>query len=857
MAASTNQRTNGTLGTRLRAAWQSARIAATTRERYWLREARRTRRRASMSRAATGARRRLADYRSDVGTSIGLARRTALPAATGILLLVFLEMLGWLLTLTAPAPFSLLGAPLVPGEWSGLTGTLTGAIATFLALFYATVGVVASTVYQSAPGEVRALFVEERASSAYVRGVVRALLLGLALMFTAALGYAPRVLSLTVFALLCVYAIVLLSYLGRQLFNFFDPTALSKGLIAQFRRAARQASDPRTRSLAGPQHNARDRASRVVRLFGQLALLVAGRRVQDPRGPFQLARQMISMLVISATAKSAIPSTSHWWSSTQQHQNWLTLSYLDKLAADASAGALPTKVAPDFLWVERQLIRSFRDALSALLNSPKPMRAAEIADNSQTLATLLGSRLQVDEGLLFAEALSAAMSRLADPDNKSLELTSIDRAAVGERSLLPYAWLWDGFVRACQHAAQMDLRNLFSHQAFLDTAYASALPRPVLAEIERLNTAVRFEYESEGARSTPAWWLTHYVARTYTDSITHAHQAFIAAVCPSTSQQVQSLLAREEYDMAASVALTGFGLTTRVIRHQPRIADCLKELARFRTPLASNDAWPPAISTDAIKTEHRLLLTAMSKCLPHLRTKSHTETAPDLYGQLYQTLVTATFDAIVEDDADLASTLFGALLRDVDVIRARIRDDLPLHHEDVRLRASIEPVVTVAELSGYAMIFNEFSSSGMWSRFRAIWDPVLSAEQLHAAELVASSLDIASSPFGGLGPGTMTRQSRRQLLNHYLDERGIKRDRHSWPRRGATRPHESVIVSVMAMDGYSMHNVEDLFAVEYLRRFLAEGPEPTPAQESLIHSLKVLREARPPLAEPREETGPV
>src|SRR5579872_1937250 len=55
-----------------------------------------------------------------------------------------------------------------------------GALATFLALFFTTVGVIAATAYADVPGEIRDLFLRERTTTYYVGIVVTALVFGAA-----------------------------------------------------------------------------------------------------------------------------------------------------------------------------------------------------------------------------------------------------------------------------------------------------------------------------------------------------------------------------------------------------------------------------------------------------------------------------------------------------------------------------------------------------------------------------------------------------------------------------------------------------------------------------------------------------
>jgi hypothetical protein len=470
--------------------------------RYWASISRSDSRRATKSGLASKATRLFTDKKASVATSSKLVQKTAFTALSGVLLFVLCEAVGWMLFALAPAPLSLGGQVLDTQAWTNLVAALSGAIAAFLGLFYATVGIVASTVYQSAPGEIRSLFVEERDSSAYVRGVVRALLLGIALLSASALGYEPRAFTIAVFAIMCTGSIAILTFLGRQLFNFFDPSSLAKGLLRSFIGAIRLASQPRTRAAEASQLAAHNDASRVMRLYDQLTQLVLARPIQDPRGPAKLAREVLAAVHVSTQAKTSIPSASRWWSSSQQHQDWLLLNHTERLVAASSPGWLPAKSGPDHLWVERRLLQSLSNAFAALASSPRPVLAVEIADESGPLARAMGQRLQIEEGLLLAEVVASAMEKLVFSTPAQFALTDVEHAAAAERSVLPLQRLWDGLLDASRHASALDLKALLNDESLTSAAYAHTLPRSVLVQIEKFSEALQRERLIEGVRIT-------------------------------------------------------------------------------------------------------------------------------------------------------------------------------------------------------------------------------------------------------------------------------------------------------------------------------------------------------------------
>ena len=100
-------------------------------------------------------------------------------------------------------------------------------MAVFLALFFTTVGVIASTAYVKVPGEIRQLFVKERTSTFYIFTVVVALIYGTVLLtFPVVSGRDLRGLTVVFFWFLTIASILSLTILSEtvfQLLRSFDP----------------------------------------------------------------------------------------------------------------------------------------------------------------------------------------------------------------------------------------------------------------------------------------------------------------------------------------------------------------------------------------------------------------------------------------------------------------------------------------------------------------------------------------------------------------------------------------------------------------------------------------------------------
>ena len=201
-------------------------LARISRIRHWQRLARRRRVRLRLSRMWVAARDRATQLRHDGGILAGLVRDVLFATAGN-----GGARRGRRGDRHSGRAQAALGAcsssrP-TPDDYGALVGAAVGAEAALLALFFATVGVIASTAYARVPGEIRQLFVRERTSLIYVWNVAVALLVGLVVLTMPLVAHRwPHGLTVLLFAVLTAFSVLSLAVLGTRLFNFFDLSTL-------------------------------------------------------------------------------------------------------------------------------------------------------------------------------------------------------------------------------------------------------------------------------------------------------------------------------------------------------------------------------------------------------------------------------------------------------------------------------------------------------------------------------------------------------------------------------------------------------------------------------------------------------
>jgi hypothetical protein len=808
---------------------EAQQLAAASDLDHWTRLERQRRRRLQASRLRVAFWDRVAQLRQDGALFASLTRRIVAALAGAVALVVALEAIASSLTHTLH--WGTLFEPVSADSYGGFVGAVVGAQATFLALFFTTVGVIASTTYSRVPGEIRSLFVRERTSLIYVWNVAVALLVGIALLIMPVVTHhSPHGLTVAVFAVLTTFSVLSLVLLGTQLFNFFDLSTLSQSLPRRFRHGlqAASAADKAVPEEA-QQQAAHERAATVLRIYGQLSDLIASRDVAEAEAPERIALELLGCWAVASALKPTIPTESKWYSLTAAHPNWLTMDHTQlSMALATNAGVQPT-LSPDPLWVESAIAQSLGRLLPTLATPAEWPRAIQVADEANKLVFYLAARLQLDEARLLLRTVGVLLKDLSSGDlttpGADRPTTSgeweVSRMAAAERATLGHTQYWLGLIRPFEQIDPQRLGSSFDEAvATPQGPYKAGAPRSLLDLFEDIASGIAFEQRTEHQQVTPDWWVHHLAARTLLHTLIEAIRTFFeevqaAVVGPliTDSESSAELITVGIFDALELAHKLGFHLRTA---HRAVAA-----LDSMRHDPSNDELWPDGSLPDDVPPRlEEQLYRKLAEVAPRLRSNPHDSTRPDLFGQGYKRLSDATFHAILQAQTDLARQLFPSFVTMADRARVRLVHDLTGHRVRDQAIFGTEPLVDMMELSGLALLMSEVDpATGIWPDVHALWDQILSsatgpalAAQLTAVLSVHANLFAITS--GGIG-----RTDRQMALARLLTERGLGRRDRIWGEPAAPEP-ESPIVAVFApWDLGDIHeNLADLFIVEYLAR---------------------------------------
>ncbi|BBY70390.1 hypothetical protein MPRI_25770 [Mycobacterium paraintracellulare] len=798
--------------------------------------------------------------RKNLAVAVELATKSAGIAIAAAVLLLANEALGTVLSHIGWGPAQHLAATRESTQYESLAQGLIGAEATLLALYYATVGVVASTAYVSVPGDIRKLFVQQRISTVYTRGIVRALVFTTVLFGLGSLGYHVRVLSVIVAVLLALLAVLRLAVVGIAPFGFFDPASLTRDLPQQFGRALSRATTLPTALDEGSQQHAHTDGRETLEHYRQITDLVASRPVRNSTAPLTVARQLLVLIAIYASQKNRIPSDSAWWTSIARYPNWFTLSADQTNLALAISTGVHTPTGPDLLWVERQCVADIAK-LIVIVGRGQLDSFTSFLDRTAAHIRALSGRLLFDEALLLDDHIVAAIWEAVEPVADEPAPTAHladererDRVIAAQRSVVLLMNAWLGLVDAAEQLTNWRLSaDVDRVIADRNALYEVGFPRSAVEMLEQLCERITFEKKVEGRQVTPTWFVHHHVARVLAQRLDAAQHAITQRFAKRTIGEVRSAIAARDWKLAAMVAFSALEMIDKIDTHQELIAGAHQALHRWKSAALDDPNWPTHPQPSPLDGGlRRQVLGYIADCLPNLPAGPHDRRQPDLYGQAYVFVFNATFDAILDGDHERAAAWFTTLFEQGQAAGRRMVADVAGQLPLLQFIYTVEPLVALMELSGYAILLQELDGEGIWEAIRPMWD---SRRDQLGEGFLPNLLDIMANVDSAFSLNDLyvLRSTREQKLVRFLEERGIT---DPFDSLDFDKPHVrpatplSPIVAAFAPGSFGITwKPTDLFLVHYVLPQLGDDTKVPPNLSALIQTLAQFEEDRAAAAE--------
>ena len=410
-------------------------------------------------------------------------------------------------------------APGQPAEEAHAALLVAGAQVTgvFLGLYFTAVSVVASTAYGNVPPELRSVLIEDEVGNVYLKLVGYTGATCLFALGALAVGYSLGPLSALVFALLGSASILSFLLLGKRVFQFLDPEAVTNSLARDIAVAVKSVSG--TGILASDrsiQAHHQKVAARSLDAWEELASVSIG-RLQSASSLRKIGQGAASLLRRYSEAKLAIPKTNLWFQRTYRHPSHLLAGSSELSVASRAGWWMPPKLEPDHLWLERRLCKIVQRVAVALLGRGDDRTCADILESFQRWIATSAHRLNVSQ-LELGFSIASDLARVAGrPSPESHE--PADRHGLGRLALVDST---AGMVPAAVAAlnrrlSDQSLDQLLSSASRAATQFSLSLaefPPTARTSIDSFREQHSFETDVEGSLHTPSWFVRTAVPQT-------------------------------------------------------------------------------------------------------------------------------------------------------------------------------------------------------------------------------------------------------------------------------------------------------------------------------------------------------
>lgn len=734
--------------------------------------------------------------------------------------------------------------------FTGTLETLVQVSGIFLGLYFAAVSVVASTVYSRVPGKVRELLMTEKVSNLYIWIVALLGSVSLLLLAASSLGHEPGIICLLLITTLGALGIFGFVKLGMGVFNFFNPGALAPEVVKSIRDGI-QAVTPAGQWYQDNSFQAyfRQKVLEALDTLKDIVQLVSNADTIDSTTLEALATEAIGLLPTYCSRKSTIPAKSSWYLPIYRHKDWLTADYLEVNLALSTGTAISPITDFDRNWFEDKVFEIATMSMESLLSHGYIDNAVNVISRMTSILFNLGKQLDVESAIAFSEQLNSMINKatLENAIDMSSEEGQEDlRIRLGfielfGASLIAIALGYVETVKDIDNQVIDEVVQKLQSENRTTTMY-SQLPSSVIGYLEQLRECLRIETEAENRIVSPIWYQKQLIAANILEAISGAFAHLLDELQRLITVAIQEYISKDKGILAIPLIQRSLELCNKVSHYVENIDSRFKELGELRLEISS--PWPefnPDKILEKIKDLENRTVQYLADLAPVLSKMPPAPEWPDYFGQAYEVVINSCYITMANGDIEAFLKLFPATIVSVSIAETRLKEKLTSEAERTSFIFSTEPIASLLELSGYAIIYQELHEKPFWDFVKSVWDNYLKEKDIgDFADSILAIVNARKSIFG-ISPRDLERTSWKQDLERRLRLAGYLRERFFYrPDFDDDESHiESPILRALIGQGeYVLYDAMDVFLSIYFEEEAHEKAERPKRVISFLQSLK-------------------
>jgi hypothetical protein len=701
---------------------------------------------------------------------------------------------------------------------AGLTGV-------FIGLYYAALSAIGSTLYSQFPVSIRTLLKEERSGATYMRFLSWLGFGCITLAMIRVLGGQPSLLGLMFAVLFAAVAIFGFAFLGRSVFDFFDPSTLSYEVYTSMQRQIRRVAT----GVNNPSRHATYMSAHVAAL-NSLTALDEIRSIIAPRAHLkdsyiQLVSNAIRLSILYSQQKQKIHPQSSWYPQEHRFEDWYkTGDSTTSLHVRTGTFTYP-KYYANSDWVEKRINPIVFQCVSDSIGNGIKQDTSRLFLECLSYVRHRAYQGEVEDALRLADhvlnsfATQTIKSEASDNDQEWVLLS--DTACSFYVETLTHYRAWH--VDRIKHELVEITRLPWGSHSILKRAPPSARYTSLILEI---NEQAAFEQEVEGRVVTPTWFID---------------ERFRTLICSRIASQIPLLIQAPSaiLDVARNLIsskrpYSALAIYSRLLEYMTKIEGYLDEFEKISVDLneSKNIKGLVWLKTDyedsrkAVKEARMKLLITMASYAKAMPSHSPDSKVPDYAGQFLDTLGHELLDSLWSKDSQAFVQLYkdfflGSIVKYQNLIS---KEEFPEHMQMSMIGLAISPIVDAMEIAGIGVIIAQaFDLADIETCIRETWNDFLSDAETSEARkrLIVTAAQFSMAPMNPVSREITRTGWRREMLN-VLGE--LPRKTVNVSGRGLIRPsyttvdHAVPLVRVVANDSVGISTTGlNIFCVEILR----------------------------------------
>ena len=660
-----------------------------------------------------------------------------------------------------------------------------------LALFFPIITSIITAAFVKVPGDVRFLLLKEPNTQNFIKNITFILSLSILSIFSIIIDHKPEILILSLITLLSLRGFYYLIKIGFGIFQYFDPSSLTKIIIQDIYKNFQYATvKGRYYKDKNFQHNYYLYTYKSIEQLKILIGIITQENFLQSSSFRETINSILVFLEIYQENKYNIPLDSLWFQKTVKHQSPFTTNYFKKqLSLEFDTIIQPEQVS-DFDWIEKSLINLIFDGLNDLSGDRKFETIYLILNNLGNISEKIGLLYNINLlGVIILKCNQLIINLFPEKYNDEFS-NNIDLSGqymnlgILECYFKIYQRFELGMFKKCILLENTNFRSLIDnlHPKFnkLEGLNINSIVPSLKTSLLKIKELIDNEKSIEGKIVTPSWFIIQYAASDYIldfknvmDKLSKSFELY--------SQTISFFETNNNKSYASFCQLLGIENLTFQNKHFERTFEIIRNFDVLKKNV--DTTWIPLnfdIWTDNFTKIRISYLVDLSGNLLYLTYLKKSDELPDIFGQAYSIISKELNEAMFYKNSSLFSTLFNTFLPSAIIAAENLLKEAKVKDQSIdwQIKVSNQTIFDLLDICGIALIYSELYNDdsykmtifSTWDRYFELMnsqDPIYERRSIESFVLRYS---MAQNHLYGMDLNFEQKELRKQLLRRKFKE---------------------------------------------------------------------------------------